>query len=151
MKLLALALALAASAAGAQAPAVTKDAPAAPARPAQLPPDSMQLGRRYTEWLYTGRVDSLVAHHVAEARADTARLAASLRGALADLTARAGTETEVIEERFITRNGRRQYWRTARFSNFAEPIMVRWIILPSGEIMGLGTNPASRAPPVDPQ
>jgi hypothetical protein len=136
--------------AGAQAPAVSKDAPTALAKPAQLPADSMDLGRRYTRWLYAGQVDSLVARHTADARADTARLAASLRSALADLTARAGTETQVVEERFVTRNGRRQYWRTARFSSFAEPVMVRWIILPSGEIMGLGMNPASQAPPVDP-
>ena len=148
MKLLALALCAAAAAAGAQTPLVAKDAPA---RPAQLPADSMQLGRRYTQWLYAGQVDSLVARHAEEARADTARLAASLRSALADLAARAGAETEVVEERFVTRNGRRQYWRTARFSNYAEPVMIRWVILPSGEIIGLGTNPASRAPPVDPQ
>lgn len=146
-----LAAALLPAAVDAQAPVVSKDAPPTPARPAQLPADSMQLGRRYTQWLYTGQVDSLVAHHAAEARADTAKLAASLRGSLADLAARAGTETAVIEERFVTRNGRRQYWRTARFSNFAEPIMIRWVILPTGELIGLGMNPASQAPPIDPQ
>lgn len=146
----AAALAVLAPASHAQAPAVTKDAPAARARPARLPADSMELGRRYTRWLYTGQVDSLVAHHAAEARADTARLTSVLRSALADLTARAGTETEVVEERFVTRNGQRQYWRTARFSGYGEPIMVRWVILPTGEIMGLGTNPASQAPPIDP-
>jgi hypothetical protein len=50
----------------------------------------------------------------------------------------------------VTRNGRRQYWRKAKFSGIAEPFLLRWVIVAPGTIGGLGTGPASQAPPVDP-
>jgi hypothetical protein len=120
------------------------------ARPAQLPADSMELARKYTRWLYTAQADSLLAHHTADARARTG-VKEQLAGSSAELTARAGTEVSVVEEKFVTRNGRRQYWRTANFSSIGEPMLVRWVISPSGEIEGLGLGPRSQAPPIDPE
>jgi hypothetical protein len=66
------------------------------------------------------------------------------------LAVRAGTETAVLEEKFVKRNGRTQYWRTARFSDFPEPILLRWVIDAEGKITGLGLGPLSQAPPIDP-
>ena len=112
-------------------------------------PDSLALARRFTAWFYTGQFDSLMAHHPVEARRDSA-VRRRLQQDLDDLSARAGTETAVIEEKFVLRNGRPQYWRTARFSDFAEPLLIRWVINGNGEIVGMGLGPLSQAPPIDP-
>ena len=115
-----------------------------------LPADSLELARKYTQWFYTGRADSLVAHHD-EASRKMLGAGERLQTMLLELTARAGTETEVLEEKFVTRNGRRQYWRTAKFSQFAEPVLLRWVLTPRGELAGIGLGPKSQAPPVDPR
>jgi len=56
----------------------------------------------------------------------------------------------VVEERFVKRNGQTQYWRTSKYSLPSEPIMLRWVLNAKGEILGMGLNPASQAPPIDP-
>lgn len=111
-------------------------------------PDSLSLARQYTGWFYTAQFDSLVAHHSAEDRADP-NLRGSLERALAQLTSRAGTELEVIDEKFVMRSKQRQYWRTARFNGYDEPILLRWVLSAEGEIIGIGMGPASQAPPID--
>jgi len=63
---------------------------------------------------------------------------------------RAGTEEQLISERWVTRLGKRQYWRTAKFSGMTEPFLVRWVVVAPGKIGGLGLGPASSAPPIDP-
>ena len=67
-----------------------------------------------------------------------------------DLSVRAGAEERVLEERWVSRLGKRQYWRTSGFSKSDEPVMVRLVMLPTGELAGIGFNPQSQAPPVDP-
>ena len=112
------------------------------------PIDSLALGRQYTQWFYTGMADSLIAHMPAEDRAQMTT--EQILNQLDMLTARAGNELEVIEEKFIKRNGHTQYWRTAKFDNMSEPLLLRWVILPGGEIGGIGMGPLSQAPPIDP-
>lgn len=136
------------------ASAQSSSAPAPAARrtpppPAALPADSFDLARKYTKWFYEQQVDSLVAHHPAEARKDPA-LATRLLDSYKGLSEHAGKELWVTDERFITRNGQRQYWRTASFSGFDEPVLVRWVMNSKGEITGLGLGPKSDAPPIDP-
>lgn len=111
-------------------------------------PDSLTLARQFTAWFYTAQFDSLIAHYSPEGRADTT-LPAKLAERLAFLTERAGTEVQVLEEKFVMRNGEPQYWRTAKFSDFPEPILFRWVIT-RGEIAGMGMGPLSDAPPIDP-
>jgi hypothetical protein len=141
---LTLGIALAAASAGAQ------DTTAPRPRPAQLPADSMQIARKYTQWFYTGQLDSVWARHSAGARQQLGTQD-ELVSRLATLTERAGKELSVIEERFVTRNGARQYWRTATFSNAPEPVLFRWVLAPNGEITGMGLGLRSQAPPVDPE
>lgn len=117
--------------------------------PAALPKDSFDLARKYTKWFYNGEVDSLVAHHSAEGRQDP-DIRNRLARSLSELTQRAGKELWVTDERFITRNGKRQYWRTADFTAFTEPLLVRWVINSTGEIIGMGLGPKSSAPAIDP-
>ena len=112
-------------------------------------PDSLALARRFTAWFYTGQFDSLMAHHPLETRNDSLARR-QLQQNFDQLAIRAGTETSVIEEKFVMRNGRPQYWRTARFSDFDEPILIRWVINGNGEIVGMGLGPLSQAPPIDP-
>ena len=113
------------------------------------PVDSLALARQFTVWFYTGMTDSLLAHYnpadsVGKGEAE------NILGALDQLTSRAGNEVSVIEEKFIKRNGHTQYWRTAKFDNMEEPILLRWVILPGGYIGGMGLGPLSQAPPIDP-
>jgi hypothetical protein len=124
-------------------------APAGRPKPAQLPSDSLERARRYTLWLYTNQADSLFRSLDSSSRAD-AQSPKGVEAWVAGLAAFAGTEDKLVAERWVTRNGRRQYWRTAKFSGYADPIMVRWVITDKGEIGGLGMNPASQAPPIDP-
>jgi len=124
----------------AASPLVAQDAPARP--------DSLALARKYVGWLYETQVDSLWAHTSAEIRED---LGSSdwWRQRADAIALRAGSETEVIEERFRMRNGRPQYWRTARFSDFDQPLLLRFVIDDAGMIAGLGMGPASQPPPTD--
>ena len=147
--ILVLTLVVAASSA-ATAQATQASAPAPRSKPAQLPADSMEIGRKATMWLYAAQFDSLVAHMDSTGRSQPDRAKAQLESQATQLAARAGTEVKVIEEKYITRNGARQYWRTATFSNLAEPVVVRFIVTSKGELAGLGMNPASQTPPIDP-
>ena len=142
-------LALAAAPLVAQTPAPAAAAPAAAARPAAAPIDSLALARKYTAWFFAGEMDSVLAHHNAEGRAEMTT--AKLQERLMEVASRAGEEDSVIEEKFVKRNGQTQYWRTARFTTFTEePLVFRLVILPTGEIGGMGFNPLSRTPPIDP-
>ena len=143
--LLALALTLPVAATAQVSPASTSTH----AKPAQLPKDSMALARKYTGWLYTTQIDSIVAH-LDSAERGKPEQKAQYESRAADLAARAGTEKMVMEEKFITRNGARQYWRTAMFSNYNEPLLLRWVIGSRGEILGIWMGPLSQAPAIDP-
>lgn len=118
--------------------------------PAQqrLPADSMDLGRKFTQWLYTSQADSLLAYWLQDD--ERPMTAADIERAGLQIASRAGNEVSVIEEKFITRNGARQYWRTARMDILQEPFLLRWVITPEGKIAGIGMGPASQAPPIDP-
>ncbi|MBI1723885.1 MAG: hypothetical protein HYR48_08265 [Gemmatimonadetes bacterium] len=126
-------------------------AQSAPTAPAPLPADSVEIGRKYVQWFYTNQADSLFAHMPPEGQQHMGS-SASIGEGILSFSARAGTEVELVEERWVRRNGRRQYWRVARFSDFAqEPLMLRIVILPDGSLGGIGMNPASQPPPVDPE
>jgi hypothetical protein len=141
---LALALPLAAS-----AQVTPASAPTPRPKPAQLPADSMELARKYTIWLYTVRADSLLAHMDSGSRAQP-DMAKRIEDGAAELAMRAGTEQKVLEEKFITRNGNRQYWRKSTFSNMTEPFLLRFVMNSRGQIAGVGMGLASEAPPIDP-
>jgi len=124
-------------------------APAAHARLAQLSPDSLERARRYATWLLTARSDSLYASLDSTSRRQFGSVSVFDEIA-ADLAIRAGAEEHVIEERWVNRLGKRQYWRTSKYSGADEPMIVRLVILPTGELAGVGLNPRSQAPPTDP-
>ncbi len=130
---LALALLLAGGSAAAQTPKLV---------------DSLALSRQYTVWFFSGQLDSLFAHHAPETRAGMSKDV--LQNSLVEMTTRAGSEVEVLEEKFVKRNGRTQYWRTSKFSDFEEPLLFRLALDSELQIIGMGMGPASKAPPIDP-
>ncbi len=140
----------------AQTPAATPAAPpasaAAPTRvpPAKLDYDSLAFARQANAWFVSGEIDSLWAHTDSGMKA-AMKTKDEWMNMYMQLTSRAGTETSVVEERWVKRNNVRQYWRVFNASEFTdEPIMLRWALVPGKMIVGLGMNPASNAPPVDP-
>ena len=94
-------------------PAIAAVATSAPVH-AKLPDDSLAIGRKYATWFWTSQIDSIAAH---TAEPVSAQQRQQMTDQIAQFIARAGTEQSVVEERWIRRNGNRQYWRIARFSD----------------------------------
>ncbi len=113
----------------------------------QLPADSMELGRKFTRWFYTGMADSLLA--AMDSAGQASMTVADLQQRMLMVATRAGNEVAILEEKFITRNGQRQYWRSATMDVMPEPFLLRWVITHQGKIAGIGMGPASQAPPID--
>lgn len=110
--------------------------------------DSLALARQYTAWLYTGQADSLVAHSTENAREAFATVEGYTRYT-ETIAERAGFEADVVEETWKLRDGACQYWRTARFTDIDESLLVRWVLDDAGRIAGLGLGPALQPPPVE--
>ena len=112
-----------------------------------MPEDSLAHARKLTEWFFTAQHDSVLSHF---ATGDAPMTTAELQDRLEELTSRAGLESEVLEEKFVKRNGMTQYWRTGKYTIYEEPILFRWAFNKQGQIAGMGVGPASQAPPIDP-
>jgi hypothetical protein len=134
----------------APATATTSATATAPAAPEVHPKvgNEIELGRKFTAWLYVGQFDSLFTRMSKDAQ-EQMKSPDEMAGEFDQFTAQVGEETGVVEEKVVMRKGNPQYWRTANFSMAPEPIMIRWVIV-NGEIWGIGINPASQAPPIDP-
>lgn len=112
-----------------------------------MPADSLAHARKLTEWFFTAQHDSVLPHFATDGESMTT---AELQNRLEQLTSRAGLESEVLEEKFVKRNGLTQYWRTGKYTVFEEPVLFRWAFDKQGRIAGMGVGPASQAPPIDP-
>lgn len=133
------------TAAACAAPLAAQTAPRQP-----LPNDSLAIARHYALWIWSNQLDSLMAHSPEADRTPQNRQ--EMSDGIAQMQARLGNEVAVVEERWVRRNGNRQYWRVATFSTFIdEAVVLRIVIAPNGEIMGVGMNPLSRVPPIDPE
>ena len=152
-------LSLSAGFAAAPLAAQTTATAATPATPAVdptrvIPPkldyDSLAFGRQMTQWFYSAEVDSLWAHSDPGMQQQLGNKE-KWSEMVAQFAERAGMETGVVEDRWVKRNGRRQLWHIFNASEFTEePLMLRWVLEPGKLVGGLGLNPASQAPPVDP-
>lgn len=139
----------------AQQPAPATAPAAAPAaarpKPGKLPADSMELGRKWAKWLLTAQKDSLWA-----ALDSTSKVQVGSPDRFEEMSAqfaeRAGEEQELLVEKFVTRNGMRQYYREGKYSAFtAEPVVLRLVMTKDGKLAGFGFNPKSKVPPLDPE
>lgn len=129
-----------------------------PATPATLPArpvakaldyDSLAFARQLTTWFYAGEVDSLYAHSDSGMQANFPK--EQWAQATTQWLTRAGSELTLLEERWVKRNGHRQYWRVMNVSGYADgAVMLRFVLEPGKRVAGVGMNPANQAPPVDP-
>lgn len=112
-----------------------------------LPADSMELGRKYMGFILDREADSIFVHMSAEQQE---RLGSpdGIRDHMTQLD-QLGTLTEVLEEKYVRRNGAAQFWHTANYSDTPEPFLMRLVIDSEGVIVGVGMGPASQAPPTD--
>ncbi|MDH3296914.1 MAG: hypothetical protein OEM23_06700 [Gemmatimonadota bacterium] len=134
---------------GTAAPLAAQDEPPeAAAEGPHLPADSMELGAKYMDWVLNYEAEELW-----EALSDGMKEAFGSVGDMLDrmggLFEQIGEQERVISERYWMRNGKPQFWYTAKFANIDEPIVFRFVIEPDGEISGIGFNPESQTPAVD--
>lgn len=114
---------------------------------APLPPDSLLIARKYTQWFLTSMSDSLYAHMDSGMKA--ASSVAQVQQQMDGFTARAGSETLRMEEKWILRRGRTQYWYQSTFSQAPEPVVLRWVLNAKGEASGMGLGLLSQSPAPD--
>lgn len=109
----------------------------------------LALGRKLSEWLYYNQADSIVAHMSKEG-AEKAGGKAGVEEMSAMVAGRAGSETTLIEDKMTRREGKPQYWREAKFELFTgEPLVLRWVFSPAGDVVGVGIGPKSETPAAD--
>ena len=114
----------------------------------RLPDDSLAIGRRYATWFLSSQIDSLAAN-MSPASLNGLGGRDGLAQRMAEIAARAGQVTGVVEERFVWRNGQRQYWHVVNTTGVSEPVAVRIVLSVKGEMIGFGVNPLSSVPPID--
>ena len=140
--------ALAQSATSAPAAAPPPAASSAAASAASSDAHLITLGRQLTDWFYAGEADSIHAHMADDAR--TSMPKDELLGLRYRILDRIGGETAVVEEKMTLRKGNRQYWRESKVDGMTDDtVVMRWVFSPEGQVIGLGINPASRAPAPD--
>jgi hypothetical protein len=145
-------LALLAAPAAAQTPAAATAATTPAPRPARLDYDSLAFGRQVTTWFYAGQLDSLWAHTDSGLKERMGGTKEGWNQPMSQFLERVGSEVSLVEERWILRNGARQYVRVFNSTEFTqEPVAIRWVLLPGKMIGGSGMNPLSRMPPADPE
>lgn len=121
---------------------------AAAAEVAPMPADSMEIGKRYADWLIDYHADSLWAHLSDESKERLGSVG-DFRDQMGQIFQQIGNQKRIVSQRYWMRNGDHQFWHTAEFSGMEEPVVIRFVIDPDGTITGLGINPQSQNPPVD--
>jgi hypothetical protein len=126
---------------------------AAPLNAQAADPAQMELGRRYTQWLYQGQVDSLWSKFSPEMR-QAIPGAQDLENMRQQIQAQAGDETEILSERIMdpsAQPGLTVYVRSARFSSAPMPIEVVVATDSAGIIQGMSVRPKRDAPQQQPE
>ena len=116
---------------------------------AQVDDPRMEIGRRYTRWLYEGRVDSLFARFGPQMRGAIPTVEA-FAGMQQQIQAQLGAETEVISERIVDpppMPGLTVYVRSARFASAPMVLDVTVATDSAGTIHGLGVRPQGPTQP----
>jgi hypothetical protein len=136
---------------GFAAPLTAQAAPARVPPPPKLDYDSLAFARQVTQWFLYADVDSLWAHSDTSLQSAYGGNKEVWADQVAQFALQFGQESSLIEERWVQRLGRRQYWRIMKLTESGEPIALRWVLLPGKKVPGFGINPVSALPPVDPQ
>jgi hypothetical protein len=120
---------------------------AAPLQAQTADSSQMELGRRYTQWLYEGQTDSLWSKFSPEMR-QAVPSAQDLETVRQQIQMQVGEETEVVSERILDPSpqpGLTVYVRTARFSTAPMNINVMVATDASGTIQGFSVRPQQDA------
>lgn len=131
------------------ASAAPASAQTATARPEVTDAEWILLGRRITEWFFTGQTDSLLVHMSPDLIARVGGTAGLLQKR-ENVLARLGGETAVIVDTVSKSSGRIQYWRESRFElGPPEPEVMRMVFNAEGLVIETALSPLSQTPPSD--
>ncbi len=113
----------------------------------RLPSDSMEIGRKFMQFVLDREADSLYAYMTpaAQERLGSPEQIAQQMSQFDQL----GEFIETVEEKWVLRNGQHQFWHYSNYSQFPEQFLMRFVITTDGLIDGAGAGPASQAPPTD--
>ncbi|HEX8395514.1 MAG TPA: M23 family metallopeptidase [Longimicrobium sp.] len=107
----------------------------------------MQTGRRYTQWMYASRMDSLYSRLGPQMLARIGSLE-QFTAFRSGMDAQLGTETELMSEELMPSAPHlTAYRRTARFSRAPVPVQVTIVTDSAGTIHGFGVAPRREAAP----
>lgn len=130
-------------------PAHAQDEATEPAEPlAEMPADSMAIGNQYAEWFLDYDAESLREKFSDELKERLGSVG-DMIDQMGQFFDQIGMQETVVSQRYCMRNGQRQFWHTAKFSDMDENVVIRFVIEPDGTITGIGINPESQNPPVD--
>jgi hypothetical protein len=116
---------------------------------AQADSARMALGRRYTQWLYTGQTDSLWALFSPQMR-QVVPSAQAMAGMGQQMQTQLGAETEVLSERVLDPSpapGITVYVRSARYANAPVALDVTVVTDSAGIIHGFSVRPPAPREP----
>lgn len=124
---------------------------AAPLHAQAADSSQIELGRRYTQWLYEGQVDSLYARFSPDMRQAIPTVEAFSEMRM-QIQTQAGAETEVVSERILDPSpapGMTVYVRTARFANAPMNVDVTIVTDATGTIHGFSIRPQPQGNPTE--
>jgi len=111
--------------------------------------DSLDLGRKYTQWFLDGHADSLWSAMDEPMRGRVGGLE-SIENMMDMVIDQVGEEAEVVSESVsVTDEGLIEYRRLSEFDMADERIVFIWRINPDGTLGGAGIRPESQAPPAN--
>lgn len=106
--------------------------------------DSLNLGRKYVQWVYEAQVDSLW-DRLDERMRGMVGSKDGLLQQIDQITITFGTEVAVLEETVTAKEGNIVYTREVNFDGRPEePAVWMWAIAPDGTIKGAGMRPKSQ-------
>jgi len=120
-----------------------------PAAAQQADSAGLAIGRRYTQWLYAGQVDSLFARFTPQMR-EAIPTVEAMAAMNQQIQAGLGAETEVVGERILDPSpapGLSVYVRSARFANAVMVFDLVVAVDSAGAIHGLSVRPQQQGPP----
>lgn len=116
--------------------------------PSTDPAELLSLGRKLTTWFLAGQADSIHAHLSAESQQQVGGVA-GIQRTIADFQSRAGEEVGVLVEQMNRRRGLPQFWHEGTFTNFPEPLVIRWVFDSTARVVGVGLGPKGSTPAPD--
>lgn len=110
------------------------------------PSSSLEAGRLYTGWFYSGDLAPLWSRFSPQLRGVFGSVD-GLRAFRGEVRAQAGTERAVRAEQLIPWLGSTLYARSATFSRTPGPVLLQWDLGPTGTVLGMLVTPLEEPAP----